>query len=125
MGRAPRQEPPPGGASGLALPDAKGTLKAYYAGARMMSPMGGVLMVLGLQRVGDGSSRLILECNTSSLRYELPIRAATRTEKSKVKQALEAGADPTCPRHGRGQRLVRAGAYLVCPACGIPFQKAS
>ncbi len=90
----------------------------------MGSPVGGVLEVLRVQRVGDGSAKLILECNSSSLRYELPIKKATRTEKTKVKQSLLEGIDPTCPRHGESRRLTRVGPTLVCPACGVTFGRA-
>jgi hypothetical protein len=124
MKRAPRHNETEEAAGGLALPDPKTTLKAYYAGNRMESPVGGVLEVLRVQPVEDGSAKLLLECNSSSLRYELPIKKATRTEKTKVKQRLLDGIDPTCPRHGEGWRLTRVGPTLVCPACGVPFGKA-
>jgi hypothetical protein len=124
MTRASRNSVPSEATGGLALPDPKATLKAYYAGSRMGSPVGGVLEVLRVQRVGDGSAKLILECNSSSLRYELPIKKATRTEKTKVKQSLLEGIDPTCPRHGESRRLTRVGPTLVCPACGVTFGRA-
>lgn len=124
MTRAPRHNVPEEAVGGLPLPDPKATLKAYYAGSRMVSPVGGVLEVLRVQPVGDGSAKLLLECNSSSLRYELPIKKATRTEKTKVKQSLLEGIDPTCPRHGESRRLTRVGLTFVCPACGVPFGKA-
>ena len=86
--------------------------------------MGGYLEILGVYALDDGSARLILECNTSSIRFDLPIRAATRTEKTKVKQSLAEGLDPHCPRHGAQQRLFRERSLLVCPLCGVPFGKA-
>jgi len=120
------QQEGPGNESGaLPLQDPKTTLKAFYAGTQMPSPLGGVLVVLGVHSKDDGSALMVLECNSSSLRYHLPIKKATRTERTKVKQAIESGADPTCPRHGDRQRLVRAGIRFVCGVCGIPFGKAT
>ena len=124
MTRATRRQKPEEGPSGYPLPNEKAYLKTYYAGGRMESPVGGVLEVLGVRPNDDGSAMVILECNASSLRYELPIKAATRTEKAKVRQSLEKGADPHCPRHGPARRLSRVGANLVCVACGVRFGKA-
>lgn len=124
MGRAPKKVDQRKRSGGLPLPDPKGALKSFYAGTRLASPMGGYLELLGVHPLDDGSAKLILECNTSSLRFELPIRAATRTEKTKVKQALAQGEDPFCPRHGPAQRLAREGSQLVCPLCGVRFGKA-
>ena len=73
----------------------------------------------------DGTGRAILECSTSSLRFELTIKKATRTEKQKVKEAQAAGSDPTCPRHGSDQRLSRLGSYWFCPQCGVRYGRAS
>ena len=124
MGRAPRRDVKEEAPPGMPLPDPKKSLKAYYAGARLESPMGGYLEVLGVHSEDDGSARVILECSASSLRFELPIKRATRTEKAKVKKSLEEGRDPSCPRHGEDQRLARVGAYLVCAPCGVRFGKA-
>ncbi len=125
MGRATRQETErQQEARPLPLPEAKGSLKAFYAGARMASPVGGFLEVLRVHPSDDGSAKVILECSTSSLRFEMPIKKATRTERAKIKQSLSEGADPDCPRHGEGHRLTRAGNSLYCGACGIPFGKA-
>lgn len=109
----------------LKLDNEKQLLKHYYAGQRMESPMGGYLMLLGLRQGEDGDSIGIFECSASSLRYELVIPKATRTERKKVKDALDDGEDPDCPRHGQGTRLVRAGRDLVCMACGVAYAKAS
>ena len=54
----------------------------------------------------------------------MEIPKATRTERRKVKEILDAGDDPDCPRHGPGYRMVRAGKDVVCSLCGIPFAKA-
>ena len=123
MGRIAKKATGPG-PSGLALPDPKGTAKLFYAGQRMESPVGGVLEILGVHALEDGSARVILECNASSIRFELPIKAATRGEKTKVKEMIAEGVDPTCPRHGGETRLHREGRSLVCHRCGIPFGKA-
>ena len=123
MGRATRQEKEQEAAP-LPLPDPKRSLKAFLAGVRMASPVGGFLEVLRVQPSDDGSAKVILECSTSSIRFEMPIKKATRTERAKVKQSLSVGEDPNCPRHGEGHRLTRAGLSLYCGACGIPFGKA-
>ena len=66
----------------------------------------------------------IFECNVSWIRYEVTIPKATRTERKKVKDALDAGTDSGCPRHGPTPRLTRAGKDLVCSACGVAYAKA-
>ena len=58
------------------------------------------------------------------MRYEVSIPKATRTERKKVKDALEAGEDPDCPRCQEGHRLVRAGKDLVCRRCSIAYGRA-
>lgn len=111
-------------ADALQLDNHKEALKAYYAGQRISSPNGGYLMLLGIRPSDGGGAVGILECSASSLRYEVPIPKATRAERKKVREVLDAGDDPDCPRHGAGQRLVRAGKDLVCAACGVAYAKA-
>lgn len=123
MGGSPKKSGQKG-SYGLPLPDSKSVLKSFYAGNRMDSPLGGFLEVLGIHALDDGSAAAILECSTSSIRFELPITAATRTERAKVKAMLSEGIDPTCPRHGAEQRLFRERAQWVCPLCEVPFGKA-
>jgi hypothetical protein len=106
------------------LENEKQLLKAYYAGQRMESPNGGYLMLLGVRGLEGGVAIAIFECSASSLRYEVQIPRATRTERKKVRDALDAGDDPDCPRHGLSARLVRAGRDLVCTACGIAYARA-
>ena len=108
----------------LQLENEKQLLKQYYAGQRIDSPNGGFLMLLGVTQGESGEAVAIFECSSSSLRYELVIPKATRTERKKVKEILDEGDDPDCPRHGTGHRLVRAGKDLVCIACGIAYAKA-
>ena len=110
-------------ADALLLENEKQLLKQYYAGQQMQSPNGGFLMLLGVRRNDDGSARCIFECSVSSLRYELIIPKGTRTERKKVKEVLDRGDDPDCPRHGERSRLVRAGKDLVCPQCGVAYAK--
>lgn len=107
----------------LQLDNHKRLLKQYYAGQQMESPTGGFLMLLGVRPASDGSAVAIFECSASSLRYELPIPKATRTERKKVKDQLEAVHDAECPRHGPGHELVRAGQDMVCNACGVAYAK--
>lgn len=109
---------------GLQLDNEKQLLQQYYAGQQVESPNGGFLMLLGIRSNEDGSATGIFECNVSSLRYEIVIPKATRTERKKVRDVVKDGGDPHCPRHGPGRRLVRAGQDLVCPECGIAYGKA-
>ncbi len=109
----------------LQLDNEKQLLKHYYAGQRMESPNGGYLMLLGLRPGEGGASVGIFECSASSLRYEIEIPKATRTERKKVREVIDAGEDPDCPRHGPGHRLVRAGRDLVCRECGVAYARAS
>ncbi len=108
----------------LQLDNEKQLLKQYYAGQQMKSPNGGFLIPLGVRAAGDGSAVGIFECSVSSLRYELVIPKATRTERKKVRDGIDEGEDPDCPRHGPGTRLVRAGKDLVCTACGVAYARA-
>jgi len=108
----------------LQLDSDKQLLKQFYAGHQIASPNGGFLMLLGVRATDDGSAVAIFECSVSSLRYEMKIPKATRTERKTVKDSVDAGDDPDCPRHGFGVRLVRAGRTLVCASCGIPYGKA-
>lgn len=107
----------------LQLDNQKQLLKRYYLGQQMESPNGGYLMLLGVRPVESGGAVAIFECSASSLRYELPIPKATRAERRNVKEVVDAGGDPDCPRHGAGQNLVRAGKDLVCTACGVAYGK--
>ena len=108
----------------LQLDNEKQLLKLYYAGAQIESPNGGFLIVLGIHPNEDGGAAGLLECSVSSLRYRFTIPKATRTERKKVKDVLDAGDDPDCPRHGPGTRLVRAGKKVVCNACGVAYGRA-
>ena len=108
----------------LQVDDEKRLLKQYYAGQRMESPNGGFLMLLGVRPIEGAGAVGIFECSASSLRYEIDIPKATRTERKKVKDVLDEGDDPDCPRHGPGTRLVRAGRDLVCMACGVAYARA-
>lgn len=107
----------------LQLDNQKSLLKAFYAGQRLPSPMGGFLEFLGVRTADGGGAMALFECSASSLRYELEIPKATRTERRKVRDVQGNGDDPDCPRHGNGHRLVRAGKDLVCPLCGIAYGK--
>ena len=107
----------------LQLDNEKQLLKQYYAGQQIESPNGGFLIRLGIRPQDDGGAIAIFECNVSWIRYEVTIPKATRTERKKVKDALTAGDDLLCPRHGPGARLVRAGKELVCGDCGVAYGK--
>jgi hypothetical protein len=111
-------------ADALRLESSKRLLKAFYAGQRLSSPMGGFLEFLGVRSANGGGAVAFFECSASSLRYELDIPKATRTERRKVREVQDGGGEPDCPRHGPGHRLVRAGKDLVCPLCGVAYGKA-
>jgi hypothetical protein len=108
-------------ANPIPLPKEKKVLQQYYAGERLDSPMGGKLDLLGVREGEGGTGRVLLECNTSSLRYVLVIPKATRKERANVKEALEAGDDLFCPRHGPHQRLSKSGKQWACSDCGVPY----
>lgn len=110
-------------ATGFQLENEKQLLKQYYAGQRMDSPNDGFLILLGVRSTGNGTAVALFECSASSLRYEMTIPKATRTERKRVRDVLDAGEDPDCPRHGVGFRLVRAGKDLVCTSCGVAYAK--
>lgn len=107
----------------IPLPRSKKTLDRYYRGKRLDSPMGGHLDVLGIREGNRGTGRVLLECNTSSLRYVLVIPKATPKERSLVKDVLEDGEDPYCPRHGESHRLTKSRKNWVCSLCGVPYGK--
>lgn len=106
----------------LQVDNEKQLLKRYYAGQQIESPNGGFLMLLGVA-ADDKDALAIFECSATSMRYEVTIPRATRTERKKVKDVVDAGDDPDCPRHGPGTRLVRAGRELVCSLCGVAYGK--
>ena len=101
----------------------KKLLQKYYAGERLPSPMGGQLDVLGVRDGKSGAGSVLLECNTSSLRFVLVIPKATRAEKAAMKEVLETGGDPVCPRHGVHHPLSKSGKDWVCPLCAVSYGK--
>ncbi|GMR14222.1 MAG: hypothetical protein BMS9Abin29_2463 [Gemmatimonadota bacterium] len=112
------------GGGTLPVKDEETLRQLYYAGAQLPSPMGGFLEVLHVQAEEDGSGTVIFECLSSSLRFRLPLKAATRTERKTVRDRIDAGMEPECPRHEGGRRLHRVGRNLICPACGVRYAKA-
>ena len=102
---------------------ARQLLKEYYAGQRMESPNGGFLILLGIRPQESGKAVGVFECSASSLRYEIVIPKATRTERKKVRDVLQQDGDPDCPRHGPDFRLSRAGKNLVCSRCGVAYAR--
>ena len=111
------------GGQRLSLPDEDDLLGLYYEGGRLPSPSGGFLMVLGVQPEAEGSGSVFLECTSSSLRYSMSVPKATRIERKKVRDQLNDGRDPRCPRH-EGQLLTRIRHDLACPRCGVRYAKA-
>ncbi len=110
-------------AEALQIEKAKQLLKQYYTGQRMESPNGGFLILLGIRPEEGGKALGVFECSASSLRYEIVIPKATRTERKKVREALQQDGDPGCPRHGPDFQLVRAGKNLVCNHCGVAYAR--
>ncbi len=107
----------------LTLPDEDSLLGLYYDGGRLPSPSGGFLMVLGVQPEAEGSGSVLLECTSSSLQYRMSVPKATRAERKKVRDLIDDGGDPKCPRH-QGQRLTRIRHDFACPKCGVRYAKA-
>ena len=107
----------------LTLSDEESLLRLYYDGGRLPSPSGGFLMVLGVQPKDEGSGSILLECTSSSLRYQMNVPKATRSERKKVRAMIDEGSDPKCPRH-QGQLLVRIRHDLACASCGVRYAKA-
>ncbi len=107
----------------LTLSDEDGLLRLYYDGGRLPSPSGGFLMVLGVQPEDEGSGSILLECTSSSLRYQMRVPKATRSERKKVRDMIDEGIDPKCPRH-EDQLLTRIRHDLACPRCGVRYAKA-
>ena len=101
----------------------KALLKRYYSGQRLESPMGGFLELLGSQSQDNGSSRLLFECSTSSLRFELIVPKGSRGDREKVKKQFEAGEELLCPRCDNRKPMLRNGADLACQ-CGASFGRA-
>ncbi|MFO8175903.1 MAG: hypothetical protein ACQET1_07815 [Gemmatimonadota bacterium] len=125
MTRSSAPEPPPGSPGNpIQLPKDKKLLQKYYAGERLPSPMGGHLDVLGVREGEKGMGRVLLECNASSLRFVMEIPRATRAEKEKVKELVQQGGDPHCPRHGPYHPLSKSGKEWVCSLCAISYGKA-
>ncbi len=113
----------PVSSAGLPLKGKK-ILEQYYLGQRMESPEDGTLHLLRIRPEDDGSGTVLMECSVSSLRYELKVPKATRTEKARVKEQQAEGRDPTCPRHTDPlEKLLRSGEMLVCPRCGVRYGK--
>ncbi len=107
----------------FALPDEDALLCLYYDGGQLPSPSGGFLMVLGVRPEDEGSGLVLLECTASSLRYELSVPKATRSERKRVKDMIAEGSDPKCPRH-QEQLLTRIRHDLACSRCGVRYAKA-
>ena len=108
---------------GLSLPDEDDLLGLYYDGGCLPSPSGGFLMVLGVRPEDEGSGLVLLECTSSSLRYQMNVPKATRSERRKVRDMIAEGSDPKCPRH-HGEFLTRIRHDLVCSRCGVRYAKA-
>ena len=106
------------------LENTKALLKNFYAGQQIPSPNGGYLIPLATRAGEKGAALVLFECSSSSLRYQMEIPKATRTERKKVRDVIDSGEDPDCPRHGVGHRLVRAGKDLICSRCMVAFAKA-
>jgi len=118
-----RQDPEGEARPAPILLDDNALLKAYYAGQRLPSPVGGHLDLLGSRALPDGSARVLFECNSSSLRFELIVPKGTRRDREKVREQIKAGLEPRCPRCASVRLLVRAGSDLQCP-CGAGYGKA-
>ncbi len=126
MTRNSSADPPEGSpANPIRLRRTKRILDRYYEGRRLPSPVEGHLDLLGIREGERGTGRVLLECNTSSLRFLLVIPKATPEERAQVKEAEKEGEDPLCPRHGSRQRLTRSAKGWLCPLCGVYYGEIS
>lgn len=114
----------PAESSGQPLKADKAFMKKYYEGARLDSPLGGTLHLLRIRPESDGSGTVLFECSVSSIRFELKVPKATRTDKRKVKEQQGQGRDGHCPRHvDPSEKLIRSGDHLICVLCGVRYGK--
>lgn len=124
MARKIEDESKRGGPEALPLKESTALTKQFYAGARMESPLGGKLELLGFQGLPDGSARLFFECTASSLRFEMTVSKGTRRDREKIKEQVANGEDPVCPRCFGRYPLDRVGQKMRCSHCGVAFGKA-
>jgi hypothetical protein len=117
---SPQESPGP---EAIRLENQEELRERYYEGAQVPSPMDGFLEPVRVRYGGAGDGTVLFDCLSSSLRFELTIPRATRTERRKVREMLDRGEDPVCPRHGRGTSLIRNDRDLVCPECGVRFAR--
>lgn len=107
----------------IPLKQQKELRKRYYRGAQLRSPVGGSLEPIRVRYGGADDGVVFFDCLASSLRFSLTIPRATRTERRKVREMLDEGEDPVCPRHGKGTLLIRNDRDLVCPRCGVRYAR--
>ncbi len=107
------------------LEDGKAMERLYCSERQLPSPMGGSLAYMGARAEPDGTSTVLFECKTSTLRFELPMRNSTWRERRKVKEQVADGLEPLCPRAELGPALQRREDYWYCPRCNLKFGLAS
>jgi predicted RNA-binding Zn-ribbon protein involved in translation (DUF1610 family) len=94
----------------------------YLAGETPMCPVGcgGMAQVVRVGSLPNGAGDVWLECLSCAQRERFEIPAPTAQERQAAFDQLEAGNEPTCPRHGgRWVQLRRRGRDFACPDCGI------
>jgi len=98
-------------------------LKHYFAGEMVPCPVGcgGFSEVVRVSTQDDGAGEVWFECLSCAQRKMFVIPPATMEERKSIFAALEAGLEPTCPRHTKQVPLRRRGRDFVCPECGVAF----
>jgi hypothetical protein len=100
-------------------------LRQYLRGETPACPVGcgGMAQVVRVSTTESGAGEIWLECLSCAQRESFTVPAPTEAERTAIFATLEAGNEPTCPRHeGRWLPLRRRGRDLVCPECGILVQ---
>jgi hypothetical protein len=94
----------------------------YLTGETPACPVGcgGMAQVVRVSNLPNGAGDVWLECLSCAQRERFEIPAPTAQERQNAFDQLEAGNEPTCPRHGdRWVQLRRRGRDFACPECGI------
>ncbi|MGQ0814212.1 MAG: hypothetical protein ACT4O1_07070 [Gemmatimonadota bacterium] len=116
---APR---PPAPRDSMSLEEIRADVTArYLRGETPPCPVGcgGMAQVVRVSTSDKGAGEIWLECLSCAQRERFEVPAPTEQERAKVYATLDAGNEPTCPRHERYVPLRRRGRDLVCPECGI------
>lgn len=107
-----------------AAPAEGAVLREYYGGDGMPCPVqcGERADVVRVSTNEDGSGVLWVECASCAQRESYHISPPTTSERKKVREMVESGREPSCPRHDPPVALARVGRRLICPGCGVRYR---